>query len=145
MVKGELQSLEVSFLVHATEDESRVVEAIRSQLSIRDSPTMEVLEGHFGNRIVRVKYHATGQEATRLFAHISSSIPSLERKRILSDIGRNLDEHNALFLRFSKQELLAHRLVLSENDPVRIKVKPRMYLMKGGPAEFFGSIMEVSF
>lgn len=144
MAKGEIQSLEVSFLVHATEDESKVIEAIRSQLSIRDSPAMEMLEGYFGNRIVRVIYHVTGEEATRLFAHISSMISSQDRRRILGEIERNLDEHRALYLRFSKQELIASRLVLFEKDPVRVKVKPKAYLMKGAPAVFYGSIMRVS-
>lgn len=144
MAKGEIQSLEVSFFVHATEDESKVIEAIHSQLSIRDSPAMEVLEGYFGNKIVRVKYNVTGEEATRLFVHISSMISSQDKRRILAEMERNLDEHRALYLRFSKQELMARRLVLFENDPVRVKVKPRAHLMRGDPAVFYGSIMGVS-
>ncbi len=145
MAKGEIQSLEISFFVHATEDESKVIEVIHSQLSIRDSPAMEVLEGYFGNRIVRVKYNVKGEEATRLFVHISSLISSQEKSRILGEIERNLDEHSALYLRFSKQELMARRLVLFENDPVRVKVKPRAYLMRGDPGVFYGRIMGVSF
>jgi len=142
MAKSEIESLEVSLLLHATEDEERVVDEIRLQLSIRASAIMEVLEGHFGNRIIRVRYHVTRREASGVFAHICSLIPSPEKKKILGEIGRNIDEHKALFLRFSKQELLNGRLALSENDPIRIKVRPSAHAMRGDPSEFYARIME---
>jgi len=143
MGKSEIQSVDVSFLLHATEDEPRVIETIQSALSISLAPAVEVLEGHFGNRIVHVKFHGTGEEAKRLFRQLSSMLSRQDKGAILEGIDGNLDEHGALYLRFNRQELLSGRLVVSREDPLRVRVKPRAHSMKGDPAEFYKRMMGV--
>ncbi|TLY12873.1 MAG: hypothetical protein E6K84_05590 [Thaumarchaeota archaeon] len=137
MAGNEIQSVEVSFFVHATEDESRLVRAVSSFFSLSE-PEVEALEGHFGNRISHVTFRVTREGAARLFSRIVALLSGEETVAILGDRGRNIDERGALYLRFSKQELLAGRLVLAENDPVRLKLKPRGYL-KGDPATFYAA------
>ncbi len=137
MAGSEIESVEVSFFVHATEDEAKLIEAVSSFFSLR-KPDVEGLEGHFGNRISHVRYHVTRDKAARLFSQIASLLSGEETWRILGDRGRNIDEGGALYLRFNKQELLAGRLVLAENEPVRVKVKPTGYL-KVDPATFYAS------
>jgi len=137
MAGSEIQSVEVSFFVHATEDESRLVESVNSFFSLSE-PEVEELEGHFGNRISHVTYRVTREGAARLFSRIVALLSGEETVAILGDRGKNIDERGALYLRFSKQELLAGKLVLAENDPVRFKLKPRGYL-KGDPATFYAA------
>ncbi len=137
MAGSEIESVEVSFFVHATEDQSRLVEAVNSFFSLSD-PEVEALEGHFGNRIWHVTYGVTREAAARLFSRIAALLSGEETVGILGDRGRNIDERGALYLRFSKQELLGGRLVLAESDPVRVKLKPKGYL-KGDPATFYAS------
>ena len=139
MAGSEIQSVEVSFLVHATEDESRLVEAVNSFFSLSE-PEVEALEGHFGNKISHVTYSVTRGEASRLFSRIAALLSGEETVAILGDRGRNIDERGALYLRFSKQELLGGRLILAESDPVRVKFKPRGY-MRGDPAAFYASML----
>ncbi len=134
----EIQSVEISFFAHATEDERRVVEKVSSFFSL-PTPKIELLEGHFGNRIARVIYHVTGQEATALFSLIASKLSKDDAKKILDDRVKNVDEHGALYMRLSKQELMSKRLVQAEDDPVRVKVKPRGNLR--GDTTFLNSLM----
>src|SRR5438309_9364400 len=115
MAGSEIQSVEVSFFVHATEDESRLVRAVSPFFSLSE-PEVEELEGHFGNRISHVTYRVTREGAARLFSRIVALRWGDETVAILGDRGKNIDERAALYLSFSKQELLDGRVVLAEND-----------------------------
>jgi RNA binding exosome subunit len=45
-------------------------------------------------------------------------------------------------LRLDKQALVSGSFVLGYADPVRIRVKPRTYLAKGGAPAFFKELMK---
>ncbi len=55
-----------------------------------------------------------------------------------------LDEHNALYIRLSKQVLVMRgSAVLASSDPIRVKVKPRSYMVKRDPEGFYARLFEV--
>jgi RNA binding exosome subunit len=140
-LKGPIQSLEVSYLVHATEDAGKIGSAVASFLGDIGEPKAEEMEGHFGNAITRIIYHLTGENAQRAFAELISKMdPSLKR-RLRGEVGEHLDEHSALYLRLNKQRLLAGVLELTDADPVRLRVKPRLYTVKGGAASLFVGLL----
>lgn len=138
-MKGAVQSVEVSYLLHATEDESKVREAVSGLFGFRSSPETEEMEGHFGNRITRVRYHATGEEAPFVFDRLLGSFP----QNVRDEVGRNLvdlvDAHSALYLRLDKQSLVGGKVVLSSGDSIRVKVKPRLFALRGTAHEFYRS------
>jgi len=140
-LKGPIQSVEVTYLVHATEDQKKVGEALDRVLAIKTQPVVEQLEGHFGNEILSVKLHLTGEEAARAFQGVVASLPKNLKADLIANIGSFLDEHSALFLRLDKQRLISGTLALRSGDSVRLKVKPRLFLLKGGAAEFFASLI----
>lgn len=137
MSKSPIQSLEVSYLVHATEDAERIGSAVTSILGSVGEPEVDEMEGHFGNRIVRVSHHLTGEDAVRTFnTMVSRMEPSLKR-RLRDELGHHLDEHCALFLRLDKQRMMAGKLELTDADPVRLRVKPRLYTARAGAPSLF--------
>jgi RNA binding exosome subunit len=63
------------------------------------------------------------------------------RNQLKDELGEHLDEHSALYLRLDKQRLLSGRLELTDADPVRIRVKPRLYTAKGGARSLFAGLL----
>jgi RNA binding exosome subunit len=116
-LKGPVQSLEVSYFVHATEDSQTLAKAVSALLSVDTAPEEEQMEGHFGNTITRVRYHLTGEEAAAALGSIVARLSTLMKR------------------------LVAGTLEEGTGDPVRIKVKPRGFLLHGGAKEFYSKIL----
>jgi RNA binding exosome subunit len=140
-LKGPIQSIEVSYIVHATEDAQTLAKAVSTLLSVDTTPEEEQMEGHFGNAITRVRYHLTGEEAAAALGSIVARLPTPTKDKLERGIGELMDEHSALYLRFDKQRLVAGTLEEGTGDPVRIKVKPRGFLLRGGAKEFYSKIL----
>lgn len=141
MPKSLIQALELSYFLHATEDESRVVHSVQEYMNLKAEPRFDELRGHFGNRILLVRYHLAGGEAERLFVTITSRLDRTEARSVRDTIHEMMDEHRALYLRLSKQELIKGRVVLSPSDPIRVKVKPRSFMIGGDAGKFYERIM----
>jgi RNA binding exosome subunit len=140
-LKGPVQSVEITYLIHATEDQQKVERAIAEVLAINAQPIVERLEGHFGNEILSVRLHLSGEEANLAFQGVVARLPKDLKARLLANVGAFLDEHSAFFLRLDKQQLVAGNLALGPGDPVRLKVKPRLFLLKGRAAEFYANLI----
>ncbi len=136
-MKGPVQSVEVSYLVHMTEDKERLVKAVGRTLGLEAPGAEESLEGHHGNVIVRVEYHVTSDAASALFDRLVSALPAEAKREVASDLGTLMDEHSALYLRLDKQALVVGRLALGGEESVRVRVKPRLFALKGSALEFY--------
>lgn len=141
-VKSKVQAVEVTYFVHATEDPEKLRKAVADLLGLSSGPAVEELAGHFGNAILSVKFHAVGHEAESAVERVFASMTKKLRGEIASDLGAHLDDHSALFLRFDKQLLVQGKLALGSGDPVRVKVKPRLFQMRSGAPEFYRGLME---
>jgi RNA binding exosome subunit len=138
-----VQSLEVSYFLQATEDEERVREAIASLVGGERDAERQELEGHYGNKIVWIRHHLVGEEAESILRGLASRLAESDRRMILAQLDQTMDEHNALYIRLSKQVLIMDgRPVLCSSDPIRIKVKPRSYLVRGDPTGFYARLLE---
>jgi RNA binding exosome subunit len=140
-----VQSLEVSYFVQMTEDEEKVRRAVAVLVGDQPEEERQEAEGHYGNRIVWVRIHLTGDEAEAALRRILDLLDGDERAAILADLRGVLDEHYALYIRLSKQVLVMRgSAVLASSDPVRVKVKPRSYLVKRDPEGFYAKLFEGS-
>lgn len=137
MTRREIQSLEASCFVQATEDEAKLRDSIVRALRVEEEPVEQVLEGHFGNRIVHLVWRITGEEAWASFAALMSLLGDDGRRELARELPAYLDEHGALYVRLNKQTLVKGVASFSSSDPVRVRVKPRSYMMKGTPAQFY--------
>ena len=138
-----VQSLEVSYFVQMTEDGEKVRRAVADLVGGEPPEERQEAEGHHGNKIVWVRVHLTGDEAEKALRRIVSRIDPDETKAILGDLRDALDEHNALYLRLSKQVLVMRGgAVLASSDPIRVKVKPRSYMVGRDPEGFYARLFE---
>lgn len=141
-LKGAVQSVEVSYLVHATEDIAKLSEAVYAMLSVPSKPEEEKLEGHHGNPITRVRYHITGDEAALVLDRIAARLAGETKIVLRNDLEELLDEHSALYLRFDKQRLVQGALQEGTGDAVRVKVKLRGgHLARESAAEFYSRVL----
>ena len=140
-VKGVIQSLEVTYFVHATEDREKIERAVARLLGQEPNPETEALEGHFGNQIVSIRVHLTGEDAESGFRHLVDSLPAAVLEQLLTELESHLDEHSALFVWLDKQSLVSGSVSLGTSDPVRVKVKPRIFMVKGGAADFYAGLL----
>jgi RNA binding exosome subunit len=140
-----VQSLEVSYFIQMTEDEEKVRRAVAGLVGGDLAEERQEAQGHHGNKIVWVRLHLTGDEAAAALRQIVSRIDPDERRTILGDLGSVMDEHNALYIRLSKQVLVMRgSAVLASSDPIRVKVKPRSYMVKRDPQGFYARLFEGS-
>ena len=140
-MKGPIQSVEVSYLVHATEDPLILAKAVSDLLALDALQEEEKLEGHFGNPIIRVRCHLTGEEATAAVERIAVRLPAQMRDKLEREMGELVDEHSALYLRFDKQCLVGGTLEEGTGDSIRFKVKPRGFLRREGASEFYSKVL----
>jgi RNA binding exosome subunit len=140
-VSSSVQSIEVSYFIQMTEDEEKVRKAVAGLLGGDFPEERQEAEGHHGNKILWVRVHLTGDEAEGALRQMISHLEPEDRKAILGDLGAVLDEHAALYIRLSKQVLLMRgSAVLASSDPIRVKVKPRSYMLKRDPAGFYARL-----
>lgn len=140
-MKGPIRSLEATYLLHATEDPEKLWEAVAGVLSAGAPPQVDEMEGHYGNQILRVRIHLTGDDAQKGFERIMSRLGGDQRAQLVGDLGSHLDEHSALFLRLDKQRLVRGSVVFGLGDPVRIKVKPRPFLLGHDAVRFYSNLL----
>jgi RNA binding exosome subunit len=141
-LNSEPRSVEVSFFVQQTEDEGKVTQAVRREIVGQSTAEeRQEAEGHFGNKIVLVRFHMVGDEATQAFGRLMAKMEEASRREILGGIDSAVDEHGALFLRLNKQMLIHGVAVSTSSDPVRVKVKPRR-APREDLAGFYARLME---
>jgi RNA binding exosome subunit len=122
----EFSSVTVSFFIHSTEDEPKLLNAVRARLSIQDEEmTKERLLGYFGNEIVFVRAHIIGRRAQSVSHLILKSLTKTARFATLSEIEKSLDEHDSLYLRLDRQTINDPEISLSDEEPIRVKLKPK--------------------
>jgi RNA binding exosome subunit len=115
---------DVSIIIHATEDENKILDAIGGILSI-DTNRFKRMEstGHWRNRISLLTGNLETDEANRLAQKILSSLSSTERDQFSNSSHSLIDEKGNLYLRLDKQRICQGKISLSESDSIRVKFK----------------------
>jgi len=124
--------VEIEAYAHATEDPSKVEEAIRNILfeTIRDKIKLEktTLRGHYGNPIIVYRGSIENVSEDLLLNLIRRMSPE-DRVSLKVSLDIHLGKHNILYLRFNKQEAYLGRLKLDQIDAIclRLKLKPHVF------------------
>ena len=118
-------SAEINIVVHATENENKILHSLYDILSIPSEKfTSSVSDGHWGNRISILTARIDGQVAKELILKIISSLNSVDRYHLSNFFDKYVDEKGNLYIRLDKQRMCRGRISLSDSDSVRIRFKP---------------------
>ena len=128
--------VEVSYLVHSTEDAEKIAVAVSQVMGVRGVVTGTSMDGHYGNRIALVGCRADGEEAASILKRVSEIMPKALRARLAEEMDDMVDEHSTLYLRFDKQALVLGRLEAGGNETVRVRVRPGGYLPRENARDF---------
>ena len=116
---------EINIVLHATEDEGRVLKAIEDVLLVpserfSSSPS----EGHYKNKILLQRAILSSHEAGSLAKRVISLLNSADREHLSRLVHEYSDEKGNLYIRLDKQRMCQGRVSLSETDAIRIRFKP---------------------
>lgn len=116
---------EVNLVLHATEDESKVLKAIEEILLVPSTRFLRSSsEGHYKNKIVLQKAILSSKEAAMLAKRVISLLNSTDREHLTRLVNDYADEKGNLYIRLDKQRICQGRVLLSETDAIRIRFKP---------------------
>lgn len=118
-------SAEINIVVHATEDENKILHSLFDVLSIPSEKfSYSFSEGHWGNKILVLTATIDGQVAKDLILKIISLLNSIDRYHLSNFFDKYVDEKGNLYIRLDKQRICKGRISLSDMDSIRIRFRP---------------------
>ena len=119
--------VEVSFFAHATEDETKVVEAARNLLPASQVENVvfskSSLRGHHGNPITLFEATIKDKEILKaVLETLSSGLSVLDKESLAREVELHLEKGN-LYLRFDKQAAFHGQFKLGVSDPIRVRLR----------------------
>ena len=124
--KSPIGYVDIRVFAHATEDQERVMSAVRNMLPV-DLGEIAVfkktgLTGHHGNPITLIEVElADRQLLLGLLRKIGSGLTALDKETLSREMSLHLEKGN-LYLRFDKQQAFLGKLRFTSNDPIHFKV-----------------------
>lgn len=114
--------VEITALVHSTESLDKVVGPL--QALIPNAPIiLELLKGHYGNRIVRI--HIYTRRCEEVLRRLCSRLPPDDVERLNRDLPFITTPEGDVIVRVDKQKLALGVLRLGEGDDI-VKLRLRM-------------------
>jgi len=121
--------IDVSLFAHATEDEEKVMQAVRNLFptEYQDLITFrkQNLRGHHRNPIVLFETKIRDKEIIKAFVkNLSTNLPVVDKETLLEKLSRHVEKGN-LYLRLDKQAALQGNFKLCTADPIRLRIRFR--------------------
>jgi len=120
--------VKINLILHATENEKKVLEELESNFHIDQSDfQMEQVLGHFNNPITLISSklkRKTAQDFVSLFF-------SKMKKEEFDDVFNYVEDYvtsSGLSLRISKQKLMSGILEISKEDTIKINISTPVYV-----------------
>jgi RNA binding exosome subunit len=137
---------EINIVLHATEDEGRVLKAIEDVLLVpserfSSSPS----EGHYKNKILLHRVILSSHEAGSLAKRVISLLNSADREHLSRSVHEYSDEKANLYIRLDKQRMCQGRVSLSETDAIRIRFKPVKRYKPSGAIQGYAGLFDLHF
>jgi len=118
-------SLEISFILNATEDEEKSVRWISEFIGTNKLSRVDV-KGYYGNLMHIITMSITKNRAEVILGKILNMISEEDMENILTSLEKSIDKNGSLHLRIDKQSILEGSLRLSDRDPLKMKIIPRL-------------------
>ena len=135
---------EINIVLHATEDEGRVLKAIEDVLLVpserfSSSPS----EGHYKNKILLQRAILSSHEAGSLAKRVISLLNSADREHLSRLVHEYSDEKGNLYIRLDKQRMCQGRVSLSETDAIKIRFKPVKRYKPSGAIQGYAGLFDL--
>ena len=127
-LKNSISYVEISFIVHVTEDIQKALKAVRNLLPdlYRDNVSFkkEKLWGHHKNLIILVKTTIKKKNFGHAFIeNLYNKLNISDKDELSKGFKKRLDNKKTFFLRLDKQKAYLGKIKLSSIDPILIKIK----------------------
>ena len=133
---------EINLVLHATEDEGRVLHFVEEVLSVPANRfSSSYSKGYYKNRILLLKAMMSSQEAGNLALRIMSLLGSIDREELSRNLREYSDEKGNLYLRLDKQKICQGKMSLSETDAIRVRFKPIKRYKPSGNIESYRGLL----
>jgi RNA binding exosome subunit len=124
--KSPIGYISIRVFAHATEDQERVIQALRNTLpeDLAESAFFKKtnLTGHHGNPITLIETEvAERPKLISALKKIGEKLTSLDKQTLNTEMELHLERGN-LYLRFDKQQAFLGEFRFSSNDPIHFKV-----------------------
>lgn len=119
--------VDIQLIVHATEDPERIFAAFKETFDVdREDFEAQDLTGHFENPIILLHAKIKKKKAQHFVKKLVEAIPREQIDTIIEDLENRYDD-STLYMRISKQSLVTGKIVLSDREPVKIKIFTPIY------------------
>ena len=133
-----VQNLEITTLVHATEDPEKVIDAVSNLFPENvEAPLCEEVKftGVFGDALVMLKWTLKNRRpATETFNNVLLGLNGLDLQQVLDSLAARIDENKNLYMRLDKQKAALGVIRLDTHDSIRIKAR-LLVLHKADPVK----------
>jgi len=122
-----VNSVELTTLVHATEDEAKVRRAVLNLFPPGAEPSAfeaVSLTGYFGDPLTTLKMAVKNRRpATELLVNIVRRLNTLDQTALMDELPQRIDETKNLYIRLDKQKAFRGQVALDVHDAIRVKAK----------------------
>ena len=116
---------------HATEDVSRVVEALEHVLPLGTPIEQEETRGYFDNPIIILRAGLEKKAAEQYMEFLRTSLPEPDLEELINELPQRVSEDTNFYLRLSKQDAyLGDVRITYAEDAISIRVKIATYPAK---------------
>ncbi|MEM0503199.1 MAG: RNA-binding domain-containing protein [Archaeoglobaceae archaeon] len=126
-MKGKIEWIRVSAVVHSTESREKVSQAIANLFPFDFEIQVSPAKGHFGNPIEYLEVEITKSSKIKAFWRNLTQLLRDELESLLSTLEERIDSQNVLHIRIDKQKAFLGEFRLSNVDPIAIKAKLVVY------------------
>jgi RNA binding exosome subunit len=124
--KAPIGYVSIRVFAHATEDQERVIQAVRNTLpeELAENAVFKktTLTGHHGNPITIIETElADRQKLTGVLEKIGKDLTSLDKESLNNEMPLHLERGN-LYMRFDKQQAFLGQHRFASYDPIHFKV-----------------------
>ncbi len=126
-MKGRIEWIRVSAVVHSTESREKVSQAIANLFPFDFEIQVSSAKGHFGNPIEYLEVELKKSFEIKAFWENLIHLLKNELASLLNTIEERIDAQNVLHIRIDKQKAFLGEFKLSNVDPIAIKAKLVVY------------------
>jgi len=124
-----VEKLEVSIeiIVHATEDEKKIFDSFSDLFLLKKEDfIIEELTGHFENPIKLIRAKISKNKAKKFVEKLISELPSEQIDEAIINLESRI-QNSVLHFRLGKQEFVKGRIMMQENDAIKLKIFTPIY------------------